>query len=142
MEVWIPGVLALVGALAGVLLSNYLSRRSRWEDDRRKRLEEALRSVVLAIAARHFSTRAGMIGKPESVEASHIEELERQMYIDNVERIFVTLRGARQAVALLVADGIDIGESWRSDETMQDDIERVYQVLVDVNDSAKKKRRR
>ena len=130
MEIWFPAVLALLGALAGVLLTNALSRSTRRQEARRSRLEEALRSVVLAISARHFATRAGFNGAPTSVTSEHVEELERRIYLSNVERMFVTLRDARQAVAVLVADGVPVGDSWRGDEEMQADLERVYAVLL------------
>ena len=141
MEVLIPGVLALVGALAGVLLSNFLSRQSKAQDDRRARLEEALRCVVLAISAKHFATRAGYTGKPEWVDESHIREFERLNYLANIERIFITLREARQAVAILVADGVNVGDSWRGDEEMQAEMENVYDRLVSALERTKRSRR-
>ncbi len=130
MEVWIPGALALVGALAGVLLTSALSRSTRRQEARRARLEAALRAVVLAISAGHFATHAGFTGAPRSVTSEHVEDLERRIYLANVERMFLTLRDARQAVAVLVADGVDVGDSWRGDEEMQDDLERLYGVLL------------
>jgi hypothetical protein len=79
--VWISGLLALIGALAGVLLSSYLTRSSQRKDARRGRFEAALRAVTLAISARHFATRAGFVGKPPSVKEGDIEELTRRIYL-------------------------------------------------------------
>ena len=113
MEIWIPGALALVGALAGVLLSTYLARSTKRQETRRTRLEEALRAVVLAISARNFATSAGVAGRPAVVTDEHLAKLQRRIYLGNIERMFATLRDARQAVAVLVADGVDVGDSWR-----------------------------
>jgi len=130
MEIWIPGVLALIGALSGVLLSTYLARSTKKQEVRRTRLEEALRAVVLALAARNFATSAGFAGRPGSVTDEDLVELQRRIYLDNIARMFSTLREARQAVAVLVADGIEVGESWRGDEEMQADMERVHSLLL------------
>lgn len=126
MDVWIPGALALVGALSGVLLTNYLTRVAKRKDAGRARLEEALRCVVLAIAAQNFSTWIGLTGQPEFVSEDDVHEVERKMYVQNLEKTFLTIREARHAVALLVADGIDIGESWRVEAEFARDLEPVY----------------
>lgn len=93
MEIWVPGALALVGALSGVLLTNYLTRTTKQRDARRARLEEALQCVVLAIAARNFATRAGAGGKPPSVSDDDVQKVEQRIYLDNVERMFINTPG-------------------------------------------------
>lgn len=132
MDVWIPGALALVGALSGVLLTNYLTRMAKRRDAGRARLEEALRCVVLAIAAQNFSTWIGMTGQPEFVSAEDVREVERKMYVQNLEKTFLTIREARHAVALLVADRIDVGDSWRVEEAFARDLEAVYARLRNI----------
>lgn len=129
MEIWVPGVLALVGALTGVLLSTYLARATKRGDARRERLEDALRCVVLAIAAQNFSTWIGMTGQPGFVSEGDVHEVERKMYVQNLEKTFLSIREARHAVALLVADGIDVGDSWRVEEAFARDLEAVYERL-------------
>lgn len=129
MSTWVPGALALVGALAGVLLTNWLTRRTKRADERQKRLEDALRSVLLAIAAKNFATSAGITGKPASVLASDVDELSRRLWLENVERMFKTLREARETVALLVADGVPVGDYWRGDEEMQEHLEDLHALL-------------
>lgn len=126
MEIWIPGVLALIGALSGVLLTTYLARATKRSDARRERLEEALRCVVLAITAQNFSTWIGMTNQPDFVSEDDVHEVERKMYVQNLEKNFLTIREARHAVALLVADGIDVGDTWRVEEAFARDLEAVY----------------
>ena len=113
-----------------MLLSTFLTRSTRRQEARTVRLEAALRSVVLAIAAGHFATRAGFEGKPISVTPEHLDELQRRIYLDNIDRMFITLRNAREAVAVLVADGVEVGDSWRGDEEMQADLERLRSLLI------------
>lgn len=112
-----------------MLLTNWLTRRTKRADERQKRLEDALRSVVLAIAAKNFATSAGITGKPTSVLASDVDELRRRLWLENVERMFKTLREARETVALLVADGVPVGDYWRGDEEMQEHLEDMHTLL-------------
>lgn len=103
MEVWIPGLLALVGALAGVVLTNLLARATKRADAKRQRLEDALRCVVLVIAAQDFMTWFGINNQPAWVSDDDVHDIERKMYLKNLEQLFVTCREARHAIALLVA---------------------------------------
>lgn len=105
MDVWISGAFALVGATVGVFLSTYLAQSTRRREAKRARLEEALRCIVRAIAARQFAVHFGMEGQPDSLTDSEIQELEARLYIENLEKVFKTLQEARAAVAVLVADG-------------------------------------
>ncbi|MEI9906671.1 MAG: hypothetical protein WDO06_01080 [Actinomycetota bacterium] len=129
MNSWIPGLLALSGAIFGVLLTHALTRRSNRADAKRNRLEDALKSVVLAIAAQNFATSVHVTGKPTSITALDTNEFHRRLWLKNNENVFVTLREAREKVGILVVDGISVGESWRRDIDMQDDLENIYRLL-------------
>jgi hypothetical protein len=129
MSVWIPGVLALVGSVAGVVTANALSRRTNTAAARRRRLEYAVRCVALAITAQQFSWSAKASGLPRGVTPQDLKEFERHMYLDGVERALVALRDARQSIALLAADGVEVGDCWRNDNAMQAQMEEVYATL-------------
>jgi len=51
------------------------------------------------------------------------------MYLANMEHQFQVLREARHALALLVTDGIDVGDAWRTDQQLMNDLEKLYSQL-------------
>lgn len=138
----VPGSFALVGALIGVLLSNYLARRGRQRDDSNARLDQAIQSVAVAISARHFAVHLGYENPPPSLDETDVAELERRMYLSNLERVFVSLRDVRRDTAVLAANGINVGESWRSDEDTQRDLSALYERLVTLRSASNRQARR
>lgn len=129
MDVWVSGGLALVGALAGVFLSSFLSSSIKRKDARRARLEEALRRITAALAAENFATRVGASNAPPGLVQDDIRQLEVRLFISNLERYYTTLHDARHSVAMLAADSFDIGDSWRTAEAFQRDAEGLYERL-------------
>jgi hypothetical protein len=118
-SILVPGSFALVGALVGVLLTNYLARRGRRRDDGNSRLDRAIESVAIAISARNFAVHLSFENAPKSLTAEQVTELETKIYLSNLERVFLSLRDARRDIAVLAADGLDVGDAWRSDEDVQ-----------------------
>lgn len=129
IEVWLPGVLALVGALGGVLLSTWLARRFKGTDDRRRRLEDAYRAVVQAISVAHFALQIKTQEQPLFVTDEELRGMHSRQYLRNLELLAEALREAKHAVGLLIPDGIDVGDSWRGDKEMEADLERLYVLL-------------
>lgn len=129
MDVWISGGFALLGALAGVLLTTYLTRSSKRRDAKRARLEEALRCTSAAIAAANFALHVRTDVPPDSVKVTDLEKLDRRLYLANLENYAAALRDARRAIAMLAADGMDIGDSWRTEQHFQGDMEAIHSRL-------------
>jgi hypothetical protein len=127
---WLSAALALVGALGGVLLGNRLDRATRSQRERRQRLDDAARSVAATIAAKSLSTHVQPETQPRTVTQADIDEVARKQWLEGVEQYFVQLRATRVAVALLVADGIDVDKYWRDDETTQTHLEEVLELLL------------
>ena len=122
-------MLALIGALSGVLLTNVLTRVTKRAEARQARIENALRCVSLVISSQNFTTWIGMNGQPDAVSEDDVRAVERKMYLANLEHQFQVLREARHALALLVTDGIDVGNSWRTDQQLVNDLEKLYSQL-------------
>jgi|SRR5580765_1377449 len=129
MDIWVPGLLSLIGALIGVGLANYLGTRTKRREDADRRLGEAIKAVALARAAAQFSYRAGVAGVPPSIREADHEQLERTLWLSGLERYFVRLREAREAVAALAIDGVDLTSYCESDTEMQAALEVVWKEL-------------
>ena len=129
MEIWISGGFALVGALAGVLLSSFLAGSIKRKEARRSRIEEALRRTSAALAASNFALHVATNNAPEGVTDDDVRYLEKRLYIGNLERYFAALHDARHSIAILAADGVDVGDSWRITERFQNDLDAIYDRL-------------
>lgn len=123
------GGFALVGALAGVLLTTYLGRSSKRAEARRSRVEDALRRVSAVIAASNFATHIGATNPPSGVTARDVQSLESRLFIRNLENYYQALHDARHSVAMLALSGVDVGDSWRTAEQFQADLEAIYERL-------------
>lgn len=130
MTIWVTGLFALGGAALGSWLANWLGARSRRADERNARLDRAINSLVVAIAARRFATNAGYEGAPASVRPEDIAAIERKVYLGNIERLFSSLSDARRDVALLEQDGLSLAIQWRDEIEFQTDLEPTYDALL------------
>lgn len=129
MDIWISGGFALVGALAGVFLSSFLTGSIKRKEARRSRIEEALRRTSAALAAGNFALGVGTDNTPEGVTYDDVRDLDRRLYIGNLERYSALLHDARHSVAMLAADGVDVSDSWRVAERFQNDLDAIYDRL-------------
>lgn len=109
------GLLALLGALGGVWLGNWLQARHTTNAARRARFEAAARAVSVAIVARNFATSVGGAGRPASVTDDELAEFQREYYFVGLKRMTSTLGAAREAVVALKHDGFDV-PAWVEDE--------------------------
>ena len=82
------------------------------------------------MATDNFATQLGFVGKPDSITDEDLRDFQRTAYVAHLQQLLSTLKEARQAAAVLVIDGVDVGDSWRKDETMLPDLPRLYDLLL------------
>ena len=129
--------MAFLGALGGVWLGRLLDRRNVREDERRRRLEDAYRAVAATIARKNWSARAELrTVEPLKNVASVMSDLSR----DALKQYFTSLREAREKVALVTIDGVDVGDAWRTDEAMQAQLDDVLHILREALQSKRRPR--
>jgi len=123
----LAAVLAFIGALGGVIVGNLLDRRAKREDERRQRIAEAYRAVATTIARREFAPSIGVTRMHPGV---NLADVEARLSREGIERYVSSLREARERVALVALDGVEVGGWWRSDEVMHDHLEDLLALLA------------
>lgn len=123
VAVWIPGVLSLVGALLGVGLAHLLQARRDSSSASRARKELALRAIAAARAAQSFPTRVDDEWAPSSISPEDLQELERRVWLEGVERFFLLSFEARLAVAALLPERPDLEDLVLDDSVFRQHID-------------------
>lgn len=131
-ELLVPGVFALAGAILGALLSGWIGYVVQRRRSRDERVRAALRSVAIALAAQDFAWSVGVSGAPPGFPPADRARMEREAYIRGVERYLEALHAARRDIAVLRADGLQVGEDWRTDRDFSGALEDVYEHLLSM----------
>ena len=127
----VAGIFALVGAVLGTVLTRVMQRVTREQTAKAERLDAAIRSVAIAMAARQFSWSVGMTGTPPSVTPEDEEERARALYLQGVERYLTALHEAKRELAIVAADGVDAGIAVDvPDGELGNALDKVYDTLM------------
>lgn len=105
----VAGVFALFGAIIGSVLTGVVQRVVRDQTARTERLDSAIKSVAVALAARQFSWSVGMTGAPPNVTPEDEAESARTLYLRGVDRYLTALHDAKRELAIVAVDGVATG---------------------------------
>lgn len=127
----VAGFFGLLGAVVGAVLTGIVQRVGREQTAKAERLDSAIRSVAVALAARQFSWSVGMTGTPPSVTPEDEAESARVLYLQGVERYLTALHDAKRELAIVAVHGVHAGvEVDIPDGELGNALDRVYDTLI------------
>ncbi|MBB4071395.1 hypothetical protein [Canibacter oris] len=140
MEIFIPSILALLGALGGSIIPIFMNQRHVERKTKQKRLEYALEMIVKAKTARDFLLFPANITKQFDIYLSNknSKELRKKRFLNQVENYFEILDEARQAVGILSIYRLDaLDPSWQTATRFADDLDRIHAELMRLTEKEK-----
>ena len=105
----VAGAFGLLGAIIGAVLTGIVQHVVRRQTARTERLDAAIRSVAVALAAGQFSWSVSMTDAPSSLTKKDEAESARALYLKGVERYLTALHDAKRELAIVAADGVKVG---------------------------------